>query len=111
MAQQQQAWNEGDLPKFVSYYLESDSLKFIGRNGIVYGNKQLLENYQKSYPTDSARGKLQFDILHAGCEGSDFIHLTGKFTLLRAADTLSGHFTLHWRNTEQGWKIEYDHTS
>ena len=36
---QVESWNEGNLEKFVSYYQDSDSMKFIGKEKITYGQK------------------------------------------------------------------------
>src|SRR3982750_1106312 len=57
------AWNNGSIENFMKGYWHSDSLTFVGRNGLKYGYTSALENYKKSYPDTAARGKLYFDIL------------------------------------------------
>ena len=47
MMKQQQSWNEGNIEKFMSSYWKSDSLMFIGKNGIQYGWKKTLDSYKK----------------------------------------------------------------
>jgi len=44
---QQQAWNAGDLEKFMIGYWNNDSLMFIGSNGPTYGYAKTLANYKK----------------------------------------------------------------
>ncbi|MCF8265606.1 MAG: hypothetical protein K9I99_13985, partial [Melioribacteraceae bacterium] len=43
------AWNEGNLEEYMQGYWNSDSLKFIGKNGIKYGWDSTLQNYKSSY--------------------------------------------------------------
>jgi hypothetical protein len=44
-------------------YWKSDSLMFIGKNGITHGWEKTLDRYKKSYPDTAAMGKLSYDIL------------------------------------------------
>ena len=37
----------GNLEEFMSFYWKSDSLMFIGKNGIQYGWQKTLDNYKK----------------------------------------------------------------
>lgn len=37
MAQQVTAWNQGNLAAFMDTYWNSDSLLFVGKNGVTYG--------------------------------------------------------------------------
>ena len=60
MQRQQDAWNNGDIPRFMEGYWESDSLMFIGSRGLSYGYNKTLENYLKSYPTREKMGLLEF---------------------------------------------------
>src|SRR5688500_11839057 len=57
------SWNKGDLPGFMEGYWKSDSLQFIGKNGVTYGWQKTLQNYQQTYPNAEAMGKLTFTIL------------------------------------------------
>src|SRR6478672_2619937 len=63
LAVQTEAWNRGDLEGFMQTYWKSDSLLFIGKNGLKWGWQETLRNYQKSYPDTTAMGKLSFNIL------------------------------------------------
>ncbi|GAB4251729.1 MAG: hypothetical protein Kow0079_05930 [Vicingaceae bacterium] len=63
MHQQEVAWNNGNIEGFMKGYWESDSLKFVGKNGIKYGWQNTLENYKKSYPDKATMGILKFDVI------------------------------------------------
>lgn len=111
MANQEEAWNSGDIETFMVGYWESDSLKFIGSRGITYGFENTLVNYKKTYPDKETMGKLKFDILNSKSLGDSFHHVIGKWTLFRESDTLSGHYTLLWEKISDSWKIISDHSS
>lgn len=105
------AWNAGDLVKFMDGYWQSDSLRFVGSKGIVYGWKGTLERYQKNYPDAAARGTLRFDILKIDVLSKDAAFVIGKFYLTRPqVGDASGHFTLLFRKISGQWKIVVDHT-
>src|SRR5690348_407638 len=58
LEQQTEAWNNGDIEGFMQTYWKSDSLLFIGKNGVRRGWKETLENYKKGYPDKAAMGRL-----------------------------------------------------
>lgn len=47
---QTNAWNQGDLDRFMQTYWKHDSLMFIGKNGVTYGWQNTLDNYKKFTP-------------------------------------------------------------
>ena len=47
---QVEAWNEGNLEKFMETYWKSDELSFVGSRGPTYGWEATLGNYKKGYP-------------------------------------------------------------
>lgn len=110
MNQQELAWNEGDIEQFMEGYWKSDSLMFIGKNGIKYGWQTTLDNYIKSYPDRAAMGKLEFDILKLEVNENS-AYMLGKWKLLRKEDTPNGYFTLYWKKIDSKWVITIDHTS
>ena len=59
MDEQIQAWDKGDMRAFMEGYWRSDSLRFIGSKGIVYGWQPTLERYQKNYLDAASRGTLR----------------------------------------------------
>ncbi|WP_291727997.1 YybH family protein [Bernardetia sp.] len=109
---QEKAWNKGDLEGFMNSYWESDSLKFIGKNGITYGYNATLDRYKKSYPDTETMGKLSFDILSMEKLGKKHIFVVGKWYLKREAkEDVGGHFTLVWKKINGKWVIVSDHSS
>jgi ketosteroid isomerase-like protein len=107
---QEQAWNKGEIDVFMLGYWQSDSLMFVGKNGINYGWRTTLNNYKKSYPDKAAMGKLEFDILKLEVNGNS-AYMLGKWSLLRKDDNPNGHFTLYWKKIDGQWLITIDHTS
>ncbi len=111
LADQTRYWNEGDLELFMLGYLDSDSLMFVGRNGVTYGYQQTLANYHKNYPDKQHMGSLEFTILQVKKLSSDHYFVVGKFHLTRTIGDASGHFTLLWKKIKGKWKIIADHSS
>src|ERR1700712_3151290 len=63
MADQQSAWNKGDIDGFMQGYWKSDSLAFVGKAAPAYGWQNMLDHYKKSYPDKTAMGQLTFGII------------------------------------------------
>lgn len=109
---QEEVWNNGDLEGFMNGYWQSDSLKFVGKNGITYGYQATLNRYKKSYPDRETMGKLSFDILSMEKLGKNLIFVVGKWHLKRdTKEDLAGHFTLVWKKINKKWVIISDHSS
>lgn len=111
MQHQQEAWNRADIEGFMEGYWKSDSLKFIGRNGLTYGWQTTLQNYKKGYPTPEAMGRLTFTILSLEMLSDTSAYMIGRYHLKRTSDEPTGHFTLLWRKINGKWVIIADHTS
>jgi len=111
MHTQEEAWNRGDLNKFMAGYWNSPDLLFVGSKGVTNGWKPTLENYQKSYPNKEAMGILTFQILKVDITGKDTAWLVGKWSLQREKDNPNGHFLLVWRKIKGKWYIVADHSS
>ncbi len=111
MAAQQQAWNEGDLERFMAAYWNDPALKFIGKNGVTKGWDATLARYQKSYPDRAAMGTLTFTLLSHEKLGAKHLLTIGKWQLTREKDTLEGHFSLIWKKIRGQWRIIADHSS
>jgi len=110
MDMQEKAWNKGNIDDFMQGYWNSDSLMFIGKNGIKYGWKTTLENYKTSYPNKAAMGKLKFEIIKLEANNNT-AYMLGKWSLQRDLDNPGGYFTLYWKKIEGKWVIIIDHTS
>jgi len=105
------AWNRGDPEAFMNGYWESDSLMFIGKNGVTYGWTNTLNNYKKGYPDTTAMGKLDFTIIKVKRLSKEYYHVVGKWHLKRSIGDLGGHFTLLFRKITGRWVIISDHSS
>ena len=108
---QTEAWNRGDLEGFMQTYWKSDSLMFIGKNGIKWGWQATLDNYKKGYPDTAAMGKLSFDILVVKKLSPDYFYVVGKWMLNRTIGDLNGHYNLLLRRIKGRWVIVADHSS
>ncbi|MCS6972967.1 MAG: nuclear transport factor 2 family protein [Cyclobacteriaceae bacterium] len=111
LMKQQQHWNEGNLIAFMEGYWKSDSLVFVGRNGVTTGWHTVLRNYQQAYPNREAMGLLTFTILRVDVFTNQTALVVGQWKLKRAQDEPGGFFTLVWRRIKGKWVIVADHTS
>lgn len=111
MKVQEECWSAGDVDCFMQYYWHSDSLKFIGKNGITYGWQDMLNQYKKSYPNKDAMGILTFKNLHYKKMGNNFIAVVGKWHLERLEGDLEGYYSLIWEKMDGKWLIITDHSS
>ena len=107
MAEQEAAWDRGDIPGFMGAY--ADSICFHSPKGNTCGKQQVTENYMRSYPTPEHMGDLQFGIHEVVPAGADHAWLSGSWALHRKADTLQGAFALLWVRQAEGWRILRDH--
>lgn len=104
-------WNAGNIDAFMKGYWESDSLMFIGKNGITYGWQNTLNNYKKNYPDTATMGKLHFDILSVKRLSVLYFSVVGKWHLTRSVGDVQGHFTLLFKKVNKQWVIVSDHSS
>ena len=111
MQKQENCWNRGNLICFMEGYWKSDSLKFIGKNGITHGWQKTLERYQKSYPDKATMGMLKFDILSVEQLAEGVVLLIGNWHLSREKGDVGGHFSLVWKRIGGQWVIIADHSS
>lgn len=111
MNDQLDAWNKADINRFMQAYWKSDSLMFIGKEGITYGWEQTRQSYVKGYPDSAAMGKLNFTLLHVKRLSVLYFHVVGKWQLTRTDGNLSGHFTLLFKKINNNWVIVSDHSS
>ena len=109
--EQIEAWNKGDIERFMKTYWENDSLMFIGKGGIKYGWNNTLDNYKRNYPDTVAMGKLSFNILKISQLSPEYIYVVGKWHLQRSIGDLGGHYDLLFRKINGRWVIIADHSS
>ncbi len=110
LEKQVEAWNEGNLEKFMQTYWKSDRLSFVGSRGPTYGWQATLESYKKGYPDKTAMGNLKFTILDILKIDRKTVYVIGKFDLTREMGNLSGHFTLVIQKINNEWLIVSDHS-
>lgn len=109
---QNENWNKGDIKAFMEDYWKSDSLMFIGKNGVIYGWKATLERYLKTYPDLATMGKLKFDIQKTDFHSPTTCWVLGKWHLTRPEKgDAGGFFTLVLKKIDGKWLIVSDHTS
>jgi hypothetical protein len=112
MNQQVEDWNSGNIKNFMKGYWNNDSLRFIGKRGITYGWKPVLDNYLKSYPDKAAIGKLKFENLSIDVLSDNAAFVTGQWTINYVdKDSVGGWFSLLFKRIDEVWIIVADHTS
>jgi ketosteroid isomerase-like protein len=111
MAEQLEAWNAGDIDRFMDTYWHNDSLMFIGKNGPTYGWEKTKENYKKGYPDTVAMGKLDFEIINMKRLSVIYYSVVGKWHLKRSIGDVGGAFTLLFKKIKKKWVIIQDHSS
>ena len=113
MANQEAAWNAGDLEGFMEAYWKSDSLLFVGGRGPTRGWTSTLENYRKGYPDKTAMGKLSFGVESLEFPAPDVALMLGSWKLEERGglEALSGWFSLVWQHRNGTWVIVRDHSS
>jgi hypothetical protein len=106
------AWNNGNLDTFMEGYLHSDSLIFVGKNGVKYGYSTTLTNYKRNYPDKATMGNLKFDILKVNKLTKNHYFVIGHWHLERKEKgDLDGHYSLIFQKIKNVWVIISDHSS
>ncbi|MEZ4756501.1 MAG: DUF4440 domain-containing protein [Flavobacteriales bacterium] len=108
MAEQEAAWDRGDIVGFMVHY--ADDICFISPKGQRCGKAEVQASYERNYPDKESMGNLVFDVHEVLPAGREHAWCTGSWSLLRAADTLGGGFSLLWEHRTDGWRIVRDHT-
>jgi beta-aspartyl-peptidase (threonine type) len=111
MAEQQAAWNRGDIKAFAEGYKKSPHLVFAGKTSVDLGFDQMLARYLRSYPTAERMGQLEFSDLHFSSLGEDELTCRGAWRLQRSTDAPHGWFVLVFARFPEGWRIVLDYTS
>lgn len=111
---QVEAWNAGDLERFVKAgYWRSPELCFFSGGEVRRGYDDLLDRYRASYQGEGREmGKLAFSELEEFPLDPANTLLRGRWRLEFAdGSTRGGLFTLLLHRTREGWRIVHDHTS
>jgi beta-aspartyl-peptidase (threonine type) len=108
---QAEAWNAGNLDKFMEHYWQSDDLTFSSGGKTTRGWNATLNRYREKYPSPEKMGKLKFDNLEVTPLGSEAALVLGQWHVERESEPLSGNFSLVVRKRNDRWLIIHDHTS
>ncbi len=111
LAWQVQAWNDGDLVRFMRGYWKNDSTVFASGGNVSKGWREMLARYQRGYPTREKMGQLEFKIYKVEMMGEAWAKVLGQWKLVVGATTPQGLFTLILRRVDNEWRIVHDHTS
>lgn len=107
---QKNAWNRGDLERFMTYYWKSENLTFQSGANKWRGWQTLLERYKRNYPREKM-GQLDFTDLEVNLLNGNAAYVLGKWQLTFEQEKREGRFTLIWKRFPEGWRIIHDHTS
>jgi uncharacterized protein (TIGR02246 family) len=113
LVDQQSAWNQGDIIRFMDGYDDSPKTTFIGKS-VEHGYAMILARYQRTYASHDAMGQLEFSDLDVRLLGAEHAVVTGRFHLTRSqtgGGESAGNFSLVFEKKPTGWKIILDHTS
>ncbi len=112
LREQQGAWNQGNVEKFLEGYWHSPELTFSGSSGVQRGWDAVLARYKRNYPDREAMGRLDFTGLEFRFLGADAALVLGEWHLTRPpGNDVGGVFSLVLQKFPEGWRIIHDHTS
>jgi beta-aspartyl-peptidase (threonine type) len=110
---QQEAWNLGDLERFMAGYWNSPDLTFFSGSKEHDGWQAAMDRYRAAYASPGHEmGKLEFSGLRIEMLAPDAAFVRGAWQLTMSdGKTPHGLFTLVFRKFPEGWRIVHDHTS
>lgn len=111
-----EAWNAGDLDRFMTGYVKTPDMTFTAGGRVVRGYEALQQRYQTTYGTSKASmGQLRFENIEVWELGPNFALALGEWIVLLpgkgVGEQIRGVFSLVLERTGDGWKILHDHTS
>lgn len=116
LAAQVEAWNAGDMERFMDGYIDSPDLTYVTGAEIIKGFAALKEHYIRRYGKDGRfskdAGSLAFSKLSITPLEKRHALVRGRWHLDRAGqEKLQGVFTLIMVEVDGSWKILHDHSS
>ncbi len=113
LTDQVEAWNAGDIERFMEGYWQSDSLRFASGGTVHQGWRQTLDRYRRAYPDAATMGALTFTLIDVRLLSGEWATVFGRYHLARdpAIGDATGLFTLMFQKRPEGWRIVSDHTS
>ena len=107
---QSDAWNQGDIAKFMSPYWKDERLTFSSSGKTTRGWQATFDNYKRNYPDKETMGKLTFSELETQELAPDAMLMLGNWHLERK-EPVGGNFSLVWKKVDGKWVIVHDHSS
>ena len=107
---QKEAWNNGDVERFMDGYIPSEDLTFQSKNSRIRGWQVLMDRYKTNYAGEKM-GVLNFTDIEVTPLSDRSAYVIGRFRVDTKDSSSEGLFTLIFRLTDDGWKIIHDHTS
>jgi uncharacterized protein (TIGR02246 family) len=111
LAEQQDAWNRGDIEAFMNGYARSASTVFVSDDEVRHGWETVRERYRVKYSDRAKMGTLSFSDIEVTMLSPDAAVVLGRWQLKRENDEANGRFTLIFKRLPEGWRIVHDHTS
>jgi ketosteroid isomerase-like protein len=111
LAEQEAAWNRGDIDQFMAGYARSADTTFVSGDEVTRGWQTVRDRYARRYRTREEMGRLTFSGLTITHLCPDAAIVLGSWKLKRVSDEPHGKFTLLFRKLPEGWRIVLDHTS
>jgi uncharacterized protein (TIGR02246 family) len=109
--EQREAWNAGDIERFMQGYERSPEIVFTSGGKIRRGYDATLASYRDRYADDDAMGHLEFSDLEIQAVGGDAAVVLGRFELTETPRAGAGVFTVVFVRRDASWKIVHDHSS
>ncbi len=107
------AWNSGDIERFMESYEAAPETTFVGAE-VARGTAAVLARYRRDYPDQDHMGRTEFSELEARPLSDDLAIVTGRYRLERGEDyggPAHGIFSLVMRKSDAGWRIIHDHST
>lgn len=112
-AAQVEAWNRGDLERYMAGYWRSPDLVFFSNGTETRGWQATLDRYRTRYGAEGKQmGTLDFPTLDIITLGTDAVMARGRWRLkMPDGKELSGMTSVIFRKMPEGWRIVHDHSS
>lgn len=112
LAQQDAAWNAGDIEGYMEGYLPSEDLRFASGDNITWGFQETLERYKQRYNSSEEMGEISIEIQEFKLFTETDAMVFGRWFLTRPEEgDVGGLFTLILEKQNGEWLIVSDHTS
>jgi len=107
---QSQAWNNGNMDRFMEYYLRDEKLTFHSGKNLLRGWEKLDSMYKNKY-SGVNRGTLTFSDIKITLLSDKSAYVLGSWNVALPDTVKNGRFTLIFRKRGRVWRIVHDHSS